>query len=51
MHRLARLPEGGGGGGLFAAIAAGDKAWGKEVHILGELRYEQAYKPVIRKIV
>lgn len=49
MHRLARLPEGGGGGGLFGAVAAGDKAW--EVHILGVLRYEKAYKPVIRKTV
>lgn len=51
MHRLARLPEGGGGGGLFGAIAAGDKAWGKEVLILGVLRYEKAYKPVIGKTV
>lgn len=51
MDRLARLPEGGGGEGLFGVIAAGDMAWGKEVHILGVLREEKAYKSVIRKTV
>lgn len=51
MDRVARLPEGGVGGGLFGAIAAGDKAWGKEVYILSVLRDEKAHKPAIRKTV